>query len=201
MSHEVASAGGHSAFCILPSPSLWGGLYKHSQYCEWHLAASGGPGQSMVPPWTCHGTIEPFDTLQNIARRLPKLPVSPSRNINTSNGKGAADSRQPTRRRDWFLGLCCEAWRRLKASPGLSSEKRYAGLLGSSSGLRTPSPGLAITCLLKAHHLADLVQQLELRIGNEPLTRSGRLCISNIEPHLLQKNLWTATLASFILLT
>lgn len=38
--------------------------------------------------------------------------------------------------------------------------------------------------MLEAHHLADLVQQLELGIRNEPLTRSGRLCISNIEPHV-----------------
>jgi hypothetical protein len=40
---------------------------------------------------------------------------------------------------------CCEAWRRLEASPGLPSEKRYAVFLGSSTrGLRTPSPGLGI---------------------------------------------------------
>jgi hypothetical protein len=34
---------------------------------------------------TYPGTIERFATLPNIARRLPKPPVCPSRNINTSN--------------------------------------------------------------------------------------------------------------------
>jgi hypothetical protein len=32
----------------------------------------------------------------------------------------------------------------------------------------------------KAHHLADLLQQLELRIRNEPLSRPRRLASSNI---------------------
>ena len=50
------------------------------------------------------------------------------------------------------------------------------------------------------NHAEHLLQQLELRVRNEPLTGPGRLCISNIEPHLLQRNLRTATLASFILL-
>jgi len=53
--------------------------------------------------------------------------------------------------------------------------------------------------VLKAHHLADLVEQLELRIWNEPLARPGRRCFSNMESHLLQRTLWTMTFARFIL--
>ena len=45
----------------------------------------------MVPPWTCHGTIERFGTPRNIARRPPQPPVYPPRSINTSNPEDAVN--------------------------------------------------------------------------------------------------------------
>ncbi len=42
--------------------------------------------------------------------------------------------------------------------------------------------------VLESHYLADLVQQLKLRVGDEPLPGPRRLCPSNIQAHILQKH-------------
>jgi len=65
----------------------------------------------------------------------------------------------------------------------------------------SPSPFLirrlgANGIMLEAHHLADLVQQLELGIGNEPLARPRRLALSIYEPvffiNTYGQSLWQA---------
>jgi hypothetical protein len=122
----------------------------------------------MVPPWTCHGTIEPFATLPEKPAGCPKLPVSSSRNINTSNGKAQPIPGNAIADETGFWASRCEAW--------VKEDKPLDPL---------PIRRLRADRIMLAHYLADLIQQLELRIRNEPLTRSGRLCISNIEPHLL----------------
>ena len=52
--------------------------------------------------------------------------------------------------------------------------------------------------MLKTHHLADLVQQFEFRIGNEPLPRQGRLFSFNIRDPVSYKQLWTSIVESII---
>ena len=53
--------------------------------------------------------------------------------------------------------------------------------------------------VLEAHHLANLLQQLKLGIGDEPFPGSRRLCFSNIKPPFRDKILWTGHMARFIL--
>ena len=53
--------------------------------------------------------------------------------------------------------------------------------------------------VFEAHDLADLLQQLELGIGDEAIERPRRVSFFNIKPHFSHKSLLTNHLASFIL--
>jgi hypothetical protein len=62
-------------------------------------------------------------------------------------------------------GSCCEAWRRLEASPGLSSEKRYAVFLGSlaqSIGQVNPALTRRQVLLMQQLHPPQVLRQRRL---------------------------------------